>query len=1059
MAGWGVALALLVAAWRAQTAFQFAVSRSLWGWRMFGAVAALWLVWWIATRGAAPARPATGGRREVLAVLALLALGAVLRLVHADTVPGGMNHDAAFNGMYALHVLQGAPYTPYVSAAWGRETLFMYLCAAFVAWFGNGPAAIQLAATAVGLVTLPIFYLFARAIVGPRLALLGLGLLAVCGWHIVFSRVGWRMLLVPPFAMLALLGLWRGLAGARWGWVLAGAAAAGAIYTYDAGRMVPLMVAVLFALAAVGDRARWRAHLLGALVLVTSFGIVGAPMLHYAATHPQQFLGRAAHLAGGETDGTTLAGNVRTALAMFNYRGNGNDFFINEPLLEPLLAVLFAFGLLVTLTRWRGGAERFLLGGFVLALVPGMLAVPNGNRCIAALPFAILFAATGLAALLDLGCTLLPAAAARHAGWAVTLLVLALAGRETYAQFLGPERRPIIGFSPEATAAGDYLRGFGDRYARYVVAENWPDYTLTYLSWAGGGSPLEPQYVLGRRFEDIEARINRYGRRGLVFVTDLKPAGRAAFARLERLFADHRSEPIRAARLGGEPVGMALIVEPQHTARTGLWSNVSRALAVGGDEPAAALRCIAPVGQARGATVRLQLMRPAAEAAPGGEVAVHAECPPRPGAAPLLTIAFAGDGLVVRAGTSVTAVPAAELEAGRWYELVAALGADARAAVSIDGRALPALALAGPAARIAGIALSTPPGTRLYVDDLAVAPGLLAFDEARWSAIRQGSVLNAFEEDFEATPYGLLVAGADWRTVTGPVSALASPAPRGDGNGTGGAPEASGNAFDGGRGSGPAQFDQPIGIALGPGRRVVVGDRNNHRVQVFARDGDVVRTWGHEGSAPGEFREPHDVAADGEFIYVADLWNQRVQAFDADGQLMFVITGQPSLSSPRGLAVHDRRIYIAEAAAGRVSVYDRDGTRHMTYGTAGGEALGHLIEPVDVAVAPNGDVWVVNSGNNRLERFAADGRAIGSVAISGWSGTRLKEVALAIDDDGTLYVGDWDQGAVRRFRPDGTELEPLGSGIRQPAGLAIDGDRLLVVARGEDAVRALPIPR
>ena len=27
---------------------------------------------------------------------------------------------------------------------------------------------------------------------------------------------------------------------------------------------------------------------------------------------------------------------------MFNYRGNGNDFFVNEPLLEPLLAVLFA---------------------------------------------------------------------------------------------------------------------------------------------------------------------------------------------------------------------------------------------------------------------------------------------------------------------------------------------------------------------------------------------------------------------------------------------------------------------------------------------------------------------------------------------------------------------------------------------------------------------------------------------------------------------------------------------------------------------------------------------
>ena len=128
-----------------------------------------------------------------------------------------MNHDAAFNGMYALHVLQGAPYTPYVSAAWGRETLFMYLCTPLVAWLGNRPEPIQLAATLVGIATLPIFYLFARALVGPRVALLGLALLAVCGWHVLFSRVGWRMIMVPPFAMAALLGLWLGLDGRRWG--------------------------------------------------------------------------------------------------------------------------------------------------------------------------------------------------------------------------------------------------------------------------------------------------------------------------------------------------------------------------------------------------------------------------------------------------------------------------------------------------------------------------------------------------------------------------------------------------------------------------------------------------------------------------------------------------------------------------------------------------------------------------------------------------------------------------------------------------------------------------
>ena len=108
-------------------------------------------------------------------------------------------------------------------------------------------------------------------------------------------------------------------------------------------------------------------------------------------------------------------------------------------------------------------------------------------------------------------------------------------------------------------------------------------------------------------------------------------------------------------------------------------------------------------------------------------------------------------------------------------------------------------------------------------------------------------------------------------------------------------------------------------------------------------------------------------------------------------------------------------------------------------------------------MAPNGDVWVVNSGNNRLERFSADGHAVGSIPVPGWTGERLKEVYLAIGADGTLYVGDWDAHAVRRFRPDGTELAPLGSGIKEPSGIALDRDRLLVVSRGDDVVRVVPL--
>jgi sugar lactone lactonase YvrE len=1078
-------LALLGLAWRGQWAFQFGVPRAAGGWQLLGATLALFALWRIADRWV-PARaggaPRAGGR-EWLAAGALCALGVAFRVVHFSSAPGGMNHDAAFNGMYALHVLEGAPYTPYVSAAWGRETLFMYLCTPLVWWFGNRPEPIQIAATLVGVATLPLFYLLARALCGPRRALIGLAFLAVSGWHGVFSRVGWRMIMVPPFELLALLGLWRALErGARRDWLLTGAGAALALYTYDAGRLVLPMVGVLFAVFLLLDRRDRRGRLRGAALALATFVVIGGPMLWYAATHFEQFKARAAHLAVEEPHAGLVPTTIAAA-AMFNYRGNGNDFFVNEPLLEPLSGALFAFAFLVVVSSVVGRrssvpgepqtddrppttddqpparAALFILLGLALAVGPALLSVPNGNRCIAALPFVYMIIALGTDALVDTVARALPAGATRRIVAPLLIGVLvAAAGVETYREYLGPAPRPIIGFSPEATAAGEYLRRFGDDYTRYVVAEDWPEYTLAYLSYNGGGTPLENHYLLGRRLEDIEPRINRFGRKGLVFLTDMKPAGRQALERLQRLFAEHRVEPVAAPRRGGVQVATALIVEPQGAARANLWSNTTRALAVGGDAPAVAVRCFAPVGDASGVSLRLQLMRPHVdESRPAGAVRFLSRCPPQ-GPAPL-AVGFGAAGLEVRTDHAEIAVAAAALEAGHWYEVNAVVRPDGAIAVSVDGRALEAkktLVASGPLPlRVAGIELSAPAGAQFLVDDVAIVAGPAVPGDARWAAVRRAEVPGVFE-DFEATPYGTLAADGEWRSVAGPVSALVSPAGVARAAAET-APASAGNAFDGGHGDAPGRFNQPVGIAVDAAGSIYVADRSNHRVQQFARDGSFVRTWGREGTHPGEFREPHDVAVDAEFVYVADLWNQRIQVFDHDGNPAFTITGAPSFSSPRGLFVKDRLIYVAEAGGGQVSVYDRAGARRQTIGVPGGDAPGHLVEPVDVAIDPHGDVWVVNSGNNRLERFAPDGTPRGSIPIPGWSGARLKEVYLAIDAQGTLYLSDWDKTAVRRFRPDGSELAALGDGIRQPSGVALDRGRLLVVARGDDQVRVLPL--
>src|SRR5262249_56553122 len=99
--------------------------------------------------------------------------------------------------------------------------------------------------------------------------------------------------------------------------------------------------------------------------------------------------------------------------------------------------------------------------------------------------------------------------------------------------------------------------------------------------------------------------------------------------------------------------------------------------------------------------------------------------------------------------------------------------------------------------RIAGVEIKAPAGGQLFVDDLAVVPGIAAAGDERWATAKRAELPGAFAEDFEATPYGLLVADADWRSVDGPVSALVSPA---GAAATAPAPSDAGNAFAGGTG-------------------------------------------------------------------------------------------------------------------------------------------------------------------------------------------------------------------------------------------------------------------
>ncbi len=988
---------------------------------------------------------------ELVAAVVVFGLGTWLRLARFSEVPEGLNHDAAWNGMYATYIRRGGEFTPYTAAAWGRETLFMYVIALFQTFYGATMEAVQAAATAVGLLALVPMYLLVRDLFGRVAGIAGFAFFAVSGWHWVFSRVGWRCITVPPFEILALLGLWRALTGGRKSaWVVAGAFTAASLYTYNAGRGVPLVIGGLVVLWAVTERARWRELLAGCLWAGGGFLVVGGPMLWYAANNWIKFQGRAAHLLGGRSEEYPVLVNLGEALAMFHYQGNGNDFFVSEPLLEPVAAVLLLVGAVLLLSRLSTPQARFVVVGFALSLLPGVLSIPNGNRCITAMPF--VYAAIGYAgAALYRSCASLPALG-QGLGAGLALLLALQGTSEVYARYLGPKHPPLRGISVGATAAGEFLHDYGSDYRVYSVSETWPQYTLLYLGYTHG-SPLQPPMLLGRSFDEIEGQLSRFGRKGLVMVTDQSRAARAARAGIARLYAEAEEVPIKARRLGGATVGQAMVVDPRSASRTALWSNLSRVVAVAAaaETPAAGALCHEAVPTKGGISMRLRVMVPEKPAA-AVAIRIGPVCSDD-ASQPAVELSLSASGLAIATADGASLIAGAGLEAGRWYDLGFVADSDGNARALIDGRPVALGRWENRPAVFDGVAIeAVGMGERplLYLDDYGVLSHAVS-DESPWW--RGGEVPHAKKQvffDFEGIPLGPLAGrpgwraeGTEWRTLAGP----------GDATGGAGGVDAE-NAFDGGKGNTAGRFDEPMGIGADAAGNLYVSERLNHRVQKFAADGTYLGEWGRLGNKPGEFREPLDVAVEGDRVYVMDTWNTRIQIFDLDGNYVRQIGPDPILGKPRGIFVRDGRVYVANSGRGNILVFGADGELELQFPK---EDEPKLRQVVDLVVDSQGRVYVNNSQLNRLEVFDAEGRRLDPIPIAGWETPNLKEFYMAIDDDDLIYVSDWDLRRVRRVRTDGEELAPIGPKMDRPSGMVVGNGRLVIVSRGDSVLRVAEI--
>lgn len=180
---------------------------------------------------------------------AILITALLLRVLFLGTIPNGFFTDEASNAYDAysiLHTLrdQYGELLPWYfkSANDYREGLYMYLMVPFIKVFGLNPFGARITSAIIGTLTVFIVYHLAKEIFDCKVGLLSALFLAVLPWHIHFSRVTFRAILVPCLFCLALLFFIKSFKRPQW-LVLSGFLFSISIYTYNSARVfVPLFL-------------------------------------------------------------------------------------------------------------------------------------------------------------------------------------------------------------------------------------------------------------------------------------------------------------------------------------------------------------------------------------------------------------------------------------------------------------------------------------------------------------------------------------------------------------------------------------------------------------------------------------------------------------------------------------------------------------------------------------------------------------------------------------------------------------------------------------------------
>jgi DNA-binding beta-propeller fold protein YncE len=260
--------------------------------------------------------------------------------------------------------------------------------------------------------------------------------------------------------------------------------------------------------------------------------------------------------------------------------------------------------------------------------------------------------------------------------------------------------------------------------------------------------------------------------------------------------------------------------------------------------------------------------------------------------------------------------------------------------------------------------------------------------------------------------------------------------------------------FIAGDDSNAQRLRQPYGVAMYDGK-MYVADSRAPGLAVF--DLRQRRFTLIPGAGNGRMKRPINVTIDSDGTkYVTDTGRDQVLIFDR-GDRFVSAYGTEGQFKPVDTAIAGDRLYVVDIKHHQVQVLDkRTGKLLFRFGEPGSKA-GELFHPTNIAIGPDGDVYVVETSNFRVQRFTAEGKPVRIYGEAGAEfGTFSRPKGIAIDRAGRLYVGDAAFENVQIFETNGRLLLYFGQpgeraeGLNLPAGVTIDYDNVEYFRRYAD---------